>query len=78
MSPSLGWIVAEVGRQPWTVYVLLKTANGISSVPTSDVLLSVVLISAFYLILIVFEIYFIKKTWSMRQELSEDVRFPYS
>ncbi len=59
---TAGWIVAEVGRQPWLVHGLLKTANGISSVPTSDVLLSVVLISAFYLILMVFEIYLMKKT----------------
>ncbi|AKB78943.1 Cytochrome d ubiquinol oxidase subunit I [Methanosarcina horonobensis HB-1 = JCM 15518] len=59
---TAGWIVAEVGRQPWIVYGLLKTANGISSVPISDVLLSIVLISAFYLILMVFEIYLIKKT----------------
>ena len=57
-----GWNVTEIGRQPWLVYGLLKTANGLSSVPTSDVLLSVVLISAFYLILMVFEIYLIKKT----------------
>jgi cytochrome d ubiquinol oxidase subunit I len=59
---TAGWIVAEVGRQPWIVYGLLKTANGISSVPLSDVLLSILLISGFYLALIVFEIYLIKKT----------------
>jgi cytochrome d ubiquinol oxidase subunit I len=59
---TAGWNVAEIGRQPWLVYGLLKTANGLSSVPSSDVLLSIVLISAFYLILIVFEIYLIKKT----------------
>jgi cytochrome bd ubiquinol oxidase subunit I len=59
---TTGWIVAEVGRQPWLVYGLLKTANGISSVSLSDVLLSVVLISGFYLILMVFELYLIKKT----------------
>jgi cytochrome bd ubiquinol oxidase subunit I len=57
-----GWCVAEIGRQPWMVYGLLKTANGISSVPTSDVLLSIVLVSSFYLILMVFEMYLIKKT----------------
>lgn len=62
ISITAGWIVAEVGRQPWIVYGLLKTANGISSVPISDVLLSITLISAFYLILMVFEIYLIKKT----------------
>jgi cytochrome bd ubiquinol oxidase subunit I len=59
---TAGWIVAEVGRQPWMVYGLLKTANGVSLVPTSNVLLSMILISAFYLILLIFEIYLIKKT----------------
>lgn len=59
---TAGWIVAEVGRQPWLVYSLLKTANGISSVPITDVLLSIVLISTFYLILVVFEIYLMRKT----------------
>lgn len=59
---TAGWSVAEIGRQPWLVYGLLRTANGLSSVPSSDVLLSIALISAFYLILFVFEIYLIKKT----------------
>lgn len=57
-----GWNVAEVGRQPWIVYGLLKTVDGISSVPVSDVLFSTLLITGFYLALIVFEIYLIKKT----------------
>lgn len=57
-----GWNVAEVGRQPWIVYGLLKTADGISSVPISEVLFSTLLISGFYLVLMIFEIYLIKKT----------------
>ncbi len=44
------------------VYGLLKTANGVSSVPTSDVLLSISLISTFYMVLLIFEVYLIKKT----------------
>ncbi|MDI9396094.1 MAG: cytochrome ubiquinol oxidase subunit I [Euryarchaeota archaeon] len=59
---TAGWIVAEVGRQPWIVYGLLKTSNGISSVSISDVLLSIGLICTTYLVLIVFELYLIKKT----------------
>ena len=27
---QLGWIVAEVGRQPWIVYGVLKTADAVS------------------------------------------------
>lgn len=57
----LGWSVTEIGRQPWIVYGLLRTANGISTVPTSDVMLSIILISGFYLVLMIFEIYLMKK-----------------
>lgn len=62
IATTSGWIVAEVGRQPWIVYGLLKTADGISSVPTVDVLLSILLITVFYLALIIFEIHLVKKT----------------
>jgi len=36
-----GWTTTEVGRQPWTVYGLLRTANSVSpSLTTGDVALS--------------------------------------
>jgi cytochrome bd ubiquinol oxidase subunit I len=36
-----GWCVTEVGRQPWTVYGLLRTAQSVSpSLTTSDVAIS--------------------------------------
>ena len=31
---QMGWIVAEVGRQPWIVYGLLKTSDGVSKAIT--------------------------------------------
>ncbi|MFH1737374.1 MAG: cytochrome ubiquinol oxidase subunit I [bacterium] len=55
-----GWIVAEVGRQPWIVYGLMKTADSVSPIAASQVWVSligfVVLYSllgaaAFYLLL---------------------------
>jgi cytochrome bd ubiquinol oxidase subunit I len=30
LANSLGWIVAEMGRQPWVVYGLMLTRDGIS------------------------------------------------
>jgi cytochrome d ubiquinol oxidase subunit I len=36
-----GWCVTEVGRQPWTVYGMLRTAQSVSpSLTTSDVAIS--------------------------------------
>ena len=34
---EMGWIVAEVGRQPWIVYGLMKTADAVSPIATSQV-----------------------------------------
>lgn len=36
LANELGWITAEVGRQPWIVYGLLKTSAGLSKAITTD------------------------------------------
>jgi cytochrome d ubiquinol oxidase subunit I len=41
IANQLGWIVAEVGRQPWIVYGIMKTSDGVSkSVDLAQVLVS--------------------------------------
>lgn len=37
-----GWIVAEVGRQPWVIYGALKTADSVSPVLPETVLISLI------------------------------------
>jgi len=47
-----GWTTTEVGRQPWTVYGLLRTADSVSpSLAGSDVMLSLLLYVAVYLLI---------------------------
>ncbi len=47
-----GWIAAEVGRQPWVVYGLLRTSDAISkAVIGEQVLISIVMFSVVYLLL---------------------------
>ena len=47
-----GWTVAEVGRQPWTVYGLLRTADSVTpSLTTGDVTGSLLAYMAVYLIM---------------------------
>ncbi len=49
---QLGWVAAEVGRQPWIVYGLLRTSDGVSrTVPAGDILGTIVLFSLVYLAL---------------------------
>ncbi len=55
-----GWIVAEVGRQPWIVYGLLKTADGISEVPVASVAFSLVTIALLYLVTFIVFVYLMK------------------
>jgi cytochrome d ubiquinol oxidase subunit I len=46
-----GWVTTEVGRQPWTVYGLLRTADSLSPALTGrDVLLSLVAYVLVYLL----------------------------
>ena len=43
-----GWFTAEVGRQPWTVYGVLRTADAVSPVPGGSVLASIILFVLVY------------------------------
>lgn len=60
---QFGWISAEVGRQPWIVYNLLRTKDAFSTVLTAgEVWLSLILFTLIYLLLGVLFVYlFIKK-----------------
>ncbi|MBI2095996.1 MAG: cytochrome ubiquinol oxidase subunit I [Candidatus Omnitrophica bacterium] len=58
IANQLGWIAAEVGRQPWIVYGHLKTADAFSkSVKAGHVLASLLLFMAVYALLFVLFIY---------------------
>jgi cytochrome d ubiquinol oxidase subunit I len=48
-----GWYVTEIGRQPWIVYGVLRTAEVASSVPAPMIGLSLALYLTLYAVLIV-------------------------
>lgn len=51
-ATQFGWVTAEVGRQPWVVYHLLRTSDAVStSVTAGEVWFSIILFSAIYLAL---------------------------
>jgi cytochrome d ubiquinol oxidase subunit I len=53
---SFGWIFTEMGRQPWVVYGVLRTADGVSpAVGTATVLTSLVVFTLLYGVLAVVE-----------------------
>ncbi|PID15746.1 cytochrome ubiquinol oxidase subunit I [Sporosarcina sp. P34] len=59
---SFGWIMSEMGRQPWVVNGLMKTADGISpNVSAGQILFSLISFSTIYTILgIIMVILFVK------------------
>ena len=52
LANELGWFSAEVGRQPWIVYGILRTSQGVSPhLQAGEVLASIVMFSLVYLLL---------------------------
>lgn len=57
-----GWVVAEVGRQPWIVHGLMKTSDAVSPIVTSQVAFSLVALTLLYAILGAVDIFLLYKT----------------
>ena len=65
LAADLGWIVREVGRQPWVIYGLQRTSDGVSVLqagPTAASLIGYTLVYALLLgVFIVFLVRFVRK-----------------
>jgi cytochrome bd ubiquinol oxidase subunit I len=62
IANSTGWLMTELGRQPWIVFGLMKTENAVSNmVAGSSVLVSLILFTAVYGALMVADIYLLRK-----------------
>ncbi|MBW2405782.1 MAG: cytochrome ubiquinol oxidase subunit I [Deltaproteobacteria bacterium] len=69
---ELGWIVTEVGRQPWIVYGLMKTSDAVSPIATSQVLITLIAFIVVYGLLGVTGFYLIFKNALKGPEFSTD------
>ncbi len=61
IANELGWIVAEVGRQPWIVYGLMKTKDAVSHLVTSQVIISLLAFIIIYSLLGAVDFYLLVK-----------------
>lgn len=62
IAGQAGWFAAETGRQPWIVYEILKTSEGLSKVVTAEqVLFSLILFFFIYLLLFAAFIYLLTR-----------------
>ncbi len=62
IANQVGWITAEVGRQPWIVYGLLRTSEGLSKAVNADqVWFSLILFTLIYIGLFILFIYLLNE-----------------
>jgi len=61
LASELGWVVAEYGRQPWTISGVLPTVLSVSSIPVSHVYSSLGAFIVFYTALLLIEMYLMVK-----------------
>lgn len=76
LANSFGWIFTETARQPWAVFGLIKTADGVSTVVSAGaVLFTMIVFTLLYGVLAVIEVGLILKTVQIgpRAEVDHDI-----
>jgi len=68
LAVEAGWTVTELGRQPWVIRGVMRTADAVT--PVSGLLLPFAFFSALYLAL------GISAVWLLRREVSQSPSFP--
>lgn len=71
LAGQLGWIVAEVGRQPWTIQDILPVKAAISGLQTSSVVITFVLFAVLFTALLIAEIGIMKKQIQKGPQIEE-------
>lgn len=62
IANQVGWFAAEMGRQPWVVYGLLRTSDALSkAVNAQQVMFSLIMFTIVYLLLFILFVYLLNK-----------------
>ena len=56
MVSQSGWIVAEMGRQPWVIQDLMPTSAAISAINTSSVITTFIIFCVLFSVLLIAEL----------------------
>lgn len=76
IANTAGWIMSEIGRQPWVVYGLMTTEAGVSpNVTSGQILFSLIAFSLIYTLLAIAMIYLCVRVAKQgpQEALQEDV-----
>jgi cytochrome d ubiquinol oxidase subunit I len=69
-----GWVVTEVGRQPWVVYRVLRTADAVNPAPGLST--GLVLVAATYVVLTIASVYVLRRMARSGREEGAPVAAP--
>lgn len=58
---NAGWMVSEIGRQPWSVVGLIRTEDAVSPLATGQIVFSLGVLGVFYVVLGLIDLYFMLK-----------------
>lgn len=61
IAVEAGWVVTEVGRQPWVIYGFMKTSEAVTPMPGMEF--------SFYMYVVVYLILALTVTWLMRRQI---------
>jgi len=75
IAHQLGWFSAEVGRQPWAVYGLLRTKDAVSpTVPAGQILASIIMFTLIYGLLFAVWVFLLRQKILHGPDVSDGVR----
>ncbi len=80
LANQAGWFTAEMGRQPWLVYKLLRTVNGVSaSIQSGQVVASIIMFIVIYVLLFALFLYLLdqKIKHGPEDHMPSEYRNPY-
>jgi len=73
IANQVGWIAAEVGRQPWIVYGLLRTSEAVSEAVSANMVVgSLVMFTLIYILLFAVFVYLLNEKIHHGPELAEE------
>jgi cytochrome d ubiquinol oxidase subunit I len=72
-ASELGWITNEMGRQPWVVYDLMRTAEGVSPIPAGNVIWSLSLFLIVFIVVGASYFYYLLKTLAQGPDVSSPI-----
>ena len=61
IASDLGWVVREVGRQPWVLYNIMRTSAGVSNLTASATLTTLLAYCLVYLAMLIFYVIFARR-----------------